>query len=176
MAEFTIEELFQLEPAKDRAEALEAAKKYRALPKCDGLAFWVPPCTDVFIGRTAYVWYRLLPGGLHGSLEGERFSNDTLGEAPAWLEEYDDVWYELASGYNHNAAALFALENGLSPGQPFLLQLGEPRWYKSSYEYDEYDVEYDVEIVRALPRDPLKAIQSLEREWAYVWNIPIIGG
>lgn len=40
------------------------------------------------------------------------------------------------------------------------MQFGPPHWYKCGYEVIEYEVEHDYDIVRVLPRDPLKAARS----------------
>lgn len=151
---------------KRQNEKREAEK---AALKLEGLAFWVPPLVDVFIGNTAYVWYRLLQFTGDADLDIERYNGDSLGEPQTWFEEYEDTmnfWYDLTGSCRDGTRGIdFALKHSIPPGTPFLMQFGPPRWYRSSYEYDEWDAEYHYDIVRVLPRDPLNGMRSILRAY-----------
>jgi hypothetical protein len=45
----------------------------------------------------------------------------------------------------------WALEAGLAPDQPFLVRIDVPYSYRSSWEYDEWDEDYNYEIIFAQP-------------------------
>lgn len=172
MSEFlTIEGAFsaaELQEYEDREKRKRAEEAGALL--LDGLGFWVPPLVDVFIGNSAYVWYRLLQTGGGADLEIERCDGASIGEPQTWFEEYEDTsnfWYGLTGSRWDGARGLcFALERGIAPGTPFLMQFGPPHWYRSGYEVIEYDCEYDYEIVRVLPRDPMKGAASFARAFA----------
>jgi hypothetical protein len=87
-----------------------------------------------------------------------------VGTRPKWLDEelrmdgWDSVltpgWRTYESGEGWNFAdrwATWGLSRGLVPDQPFALRVEEPRWYRCSYEYDEWDVEWTWEFLWAQP-------------------------
>lgn len=173
MSEFTsIESAYDLaELAKYDDEQKRKRAEEAGAPLLDGLGFWVPPLTDVFIGNSAYVWYRLIPCG-GGDVEPERYDGASIGEPQTWWEEYEDTsnfWYGMTgSRWDGTRGLSFGLEAGIAPGQPFLMQFGPPHWYKSGYEVEEWDCEYDYEIVRVRPQDPLKSARSFEKAFENV--------
>lgn len=136
-------------------------------PPHSGFGPFVPKLVDVFFEDRAYVWYRLHQSTPDFDLDMERFEGNQIGETPEWMEEYEDVstlMHKLTQGsYSSWTGFNFALTEGIMPGQPFLLELGMPRWYRCSYEYNEWDVDYDIEIVRVLPRDPQKVTAWIDR-------------
>lgn len=167
-------EFTSLEPSAEEKAEYAAREKRQAeklaeeqhLPKLEGLGFWVPPCTDVFIGNTAYVWYRLLQFTGDCDLDIEPYDGPRIGEPQTWFEEYEDTsnfWYSMRRGHGEWGGFNFALENAIAPGQPFLMQFGPPHWHRCNYGYDEYDVDYDFEIVRKLPRHRVLAERSFSR-------------
>lgn len=169
MAEFTsLEDVYSVEEhQKYEDEQKRKRAEEQGAPLLDGLGFWVPPLVDVFIGNSAYVWYRFLQTGGRYDLDIERYGGAHIGEPQTWFEEYEDTsnfWYSMTgSRYDGTRGLSFALKEGIAPGTPFLMQFGPPRWYRCSYEYDEYDVEYDFEIVRVMPRPSALAGKSFER-------------
>lgn len=122
---------------------------------------WMTPLEDFSIGTTAYRWFRLIPGTR--DLEHEHCGDDGDGD-PLWLE---DTSYLDIIGHWHSDFALvhWALENGISPGQPFLVCFEKPIWSKSGgYEGpEEWDADYPWEVVRILPRSDRAAADSWDR-------------
>lgn len=51
------------------------------------------------------------------------------------------------------------LQMGIAPGQPLLLRIYPPHWYKSSWEYDEWDVEWDWDVICVLPLEPAVVLE-----------------
>lgn len=172
MGEFTsIEEYSPEEHRRYEEEQKRKRAEEQGALLLDGLGFWVPPLVDVFIGNSAYVWYRLMPDGT-GDVFIERYDGASIGEPQTWFEEYkdpDNFWYSMTgSRYDGTRGLSFGLEAGIAPGQPFLMQFGPPHWYRCSYEYNEWDCEYDFEVVRIRPQDPLKSARSFEKAFEQV--------
>lgn len=115
-----------------------------------GMAFLIPPLCDVFFEKTAYVWMRLVSSGVSSMFEPEFFSTDFMGGEPEWFDEYRDGLGYMLIRHGEDGGLVFALENGLAPGQPFLVECDIPRY---SYDYwtGEADADYDFEIVRKMP-------------------------
>jgi hypothetical protein len=84
-----------------------------------------------------------------------------LGQPPEWIRDYEDVGfdhvikpgpyfpdYDKPWRFTHRAT--FLLQEGLAPGQPFLVSFKPPHWYRcGGYEYpEEWDCDYDWSIVK----------------------------
>lgn len=127
---------------------------------------------DVYSQKVCYVWMRLVRDGLDLTCEPYGYT-DTLGTTPEWLdyELSNSGWGDIINpGYHSHGDSDFdgtwntwALENGICPNQPFLVEMKPPRWYKCSYEYEEWDVEYDFDIVMLAKRSPKQAALAWER-------------
>jgi len=122
---------------------------------------WMPPLQDFVLNDTVYFWVRLADGenGLGIEMCGQSFEEQLQ---PEWLEHEDDLLYSLmGSNYDPTVESLSCwMELGISPGQPFLIEVPKPR---ATYSYEgEYDVDYDWQIVRRMPKKPAAA----GRAWA----------
>ncbi len=152
MADFKILEAVDLEMAP------ESVREEEETINTDGSSFsWVTPLEDFNIGSTAFRWFRLAFTDLE--LCGDQGAFD-----PSWL--IDTSFEEIFDSFHGTYSAInWGLENGISPGQPFLVRFEKPIW--STYGgYDgpvEYDVDYPWDIVRILPRKAKTAADSWDR-------------
>lgn len=95
-----------------------------------------------------------------------RFGIPKPAFGPDWIEcELSESGFENIFDYNwstvyeedghrfHTFWTTWALQNGIAPGQKFLVRVDPPNTYRSSYEYDEWDVEwgYDIVWIEPLP-------------------------
>lgn len=135
---------------------------------------WLQPLTNVNTpDGVLYRWYRLIPDGF--DLYPEAIGTNEVGDPPKWLEHQEDVtdldtslspeWcHGIHRGHEFTERWLrWALHRGIAPGTPFLVRIGEPKWYKCSYEYDEWDCEYDIKVVWVQPRTPEQSLKSWAR-------------
>jgi hypothetical protein len=141
-----------------------------AYGEAGSLAWMIAPCTNVYTKDDAYVWLRLVVDGL--DLDVEDYADGSIGDEPEWWEMVTESGWDsiLGSSWEHSGPFEFptrwlswALEHGICPGQPFLAWVGTPRTYKSSYEYDEWDIEFEGEVLFALPKKPEHVRKSWER-------------
>lgn len=119
-----------------------------------------PPLVDRYAPDGVLVWLRLddFPGDYMsaGDLRLVRCDRERAGVAPEWyVDEYADSELDHAlhigfgidwdcPRFNH---ARWAIRRGLCPGQPFLVAIDAPEWYRCSYEYDEYDVNWTSSLI-----------------------------
>jgi len=123
---------------------------------------WMTPLEDFTIGTTAYRWYRLVPAWLDVEFEpcGDEGAID-----PNWVSDMDMSYRDIL-GHSHNFSLVkWALEQGLSPGQPFLVCFEKPTWHKSGGwdGPEEWDADCNWEIVRVMPRKPRTAADAWDR-------------
>jgi len=127
---------------------------------------------NVYSQVVCYVWLRLVRDGLDLSLE-PCLTVHVFGEIPEWFDYeigqsgWDSVIStdykpcesdaNLTGSWNY-----WALEMGVCPSQPFLVEIKPPRYYKCSYEYDEWDVEYFWDLAMTAPRSPRQAARAWE--------------
>ena len=125
---------------------------------------------DFFSTKSARVWYRLHANGgddlcaervnAFYSRQGGWQNTYAVGRTPAWWESDLDLitgnyhgYREVIEGREFSTTWLqWALENGIAPGQPFLLGIDAP---STSVSYEgEYDEEWDYDLVdiREWPR------------------------
>lgn len=129
---------------------------------------------NVFSQPVCYIWLRVEreDGGL--DLTVEPYLGDTFGTEPEWYyyEESNSSWSDIIGAGSHGSWKkddfiggwnTWAMQEGLCPGQEFLVQFKPPRWYRCSWEYIEYDVEYDFDIVMRAPRSPKQAARSWDQ-------------
>jgi hypothetical protein len=138
----------------------------------EAAATWlIPPLTNVYrAGGPAYIWLWLLPGGWR-DLEVQECADDSIGTSPEWLDGDRD--FESIMGYRHAAYddesefaggwVQWGIESGIGPGQPFCIEVYPPTWHKTSYEYDEWDCEWEWNVVRVMPRSPRGSAASWGR-------------
>lgn len=121
---------------------------------------------DIFRPESCRVWLRL-DDDCRGDLDLRRVRGQHIGTPPDWFtEECSESGLESAIHPQWHPDggtwAMFGLEMGICPGQPFLVEIDAPRWYRCSYEYDEWDVEWQWELLDREPRTSEKAA----RIWA----------
>ena len=114
----------------------------------------IEPGVDEYYRKEAYIWCRLVQ--TDGDLEFEAGAAEFVGDVPDWWETIHETgigWLIGAEqgGWDYPRVLDWALREGLAPEQEFLVCVPEPTWYKCSYEYDEWDYECDLFIVRRLP-------------------------
>lgn len=135
---------------------------------------WLTPLCDANTEKAIFVWFKLVYDGT-SDLDPQECGTDCIGGPPEWTDHEDDLslgtvmspaWtHTTVGGHDFPDQWLrWGLENGIAPGQPFLVRIGRPHYYKCSYEYEEYDCEWDVEVVRTMPRSQRQAL----RAWAAV--------
>ena len=130
---------------------------------------------NVYGEEEVFVWMKLDVNG--PCLDVFPATAWAVGFAPKWWE--DEVamggiespistrWTSSHDGYS-DMWIHFGLHFGVAPKQPFLVHVKEPRYYRSSYEYDEWDVEWDWDLVKAVPLSPEKAARRWEASIAAV--------
>lgn len=129
----------------------------------------VPRMTDVFTENAVWRWYVL-------RLNGDDVYADTCallhrGDLPNWWQHgysADEAGFveQLleTDGHVRGRLAAGALGHGITIRQPFLVRYGKPHYYRCSYEYDEWDMEPEIELMRVMPlpeRDVLKRMGTL---------------
>jgi len=81
---------------------------------------------------------------------------------PEWYDhEMENSGWEGILGSEHREPN-WAIEEGIAPEQPFLLRIATPEYYRCSYEYDEWDVNWDWEIFYVTQLDPQEAANRWE--------------
>lgn len=129
----------------------------------------LPKLIDKFDALECSVWLALVEeGGEHLYLE--RVGDEEVGEMPRWLEcELDVDGWDMLPGLGDsyavgfNGYARWGLKNGIAPYQPFLVWFERPRYYRCSYEYDEWDADWTWDIKEVLPISDFDA----ERRWEH---------
>jgi hypothetical protein len=124
---------------------------------------------DFIHPKEIYIWFAFVPNG--GDLELERVSDDEDGLWPEWLTfEVEQAGWDFIDTHNKwgdrfGGNAVWALEHGIAPYQPFRVHCLEPRYYRSGgYEYpEEWDVEWDWDVNRIIPISDWDTI----RRWEY---------
>ena len=89
----------------------------------------------------------------------------SIGERPDWLSQAveDDGW-EVVLGCSCDEYAAWLIECGAAPGQPFRVELSMDVT-RSGWEYVEYDVEYDAEVIEVARWSPDRVRSAWDR-WA----------
>lgn len=132
---------------------------------------------NVYSQPVCYIWLKVVRDGLDLGVEAEH-DVETFGEVPEWYAfEMDSTDWESVIGPEWKSRTDesnftgtwndWALQEGFSPGQRFLIEFKHPRWYRCSWEYEEYDVEYYWDIVLREPRTPKQAIRAW-KQWRKV--------
>lgn len=154
---------------KTRA-TLQLLRKTKRTKRCADLV-------DFFSEKELRLWYRLeltgirIRDGLEPVLCNSAYymkrreaTEDQPKLWPDWADELDlgDV-LGVNVGYQRKAWLRWALENGVAPGQPFLIGVTPPDVYRCGYETVEYDVEWSGELleVRPLPAS------LVHKRWAH---------
>lgn len=128
---------------------------------------FVPPMVDVHLPDQLFLWVKFRVDC--NDLEPESCAVESMGRLePIFENEMDNggvegLLYYLTS-HTERRWMNWALQNGIAPGQPFLIWVGEPHHYSTWTDCGtEYDTDIDVELVRVLPNTPRRAARSWER-------------
>lgn len=81
-----------------------------------------------------------------------------------WAEELEDIGVDSlfdVRAYDGLGWLTWGLLNGILPEQSFLVCVSAPRYYRCSYEYDEWDFDVSYEIVGRLP--PESSVRDIEQ-------------
>lgn len=118
---------------------------------------------DEFYESECYVWCSIVAEDGEWELveDGEAFSH----EAPTWYVEdigEAELSYLLTKTHSTIGLMSWALKEGIAPSQRFLVYVSKPRWYRSSYEYNEWDYDCEVEVLRREPS--LLTVRDFEKE------------
>ncbi len=114
--------------------------------------------------KYAKIWLSLIDYGDGQDLDIETVCPSKRGW-PKWLKEEasnsglemmlnipDSKGEESGLGWTfYTNIAQWARKQGLAPGQNFLVQIDEPKWYRCSYEYDEWDCDFYAGIIAKAP-------------------------
>ena len=129
----------------------------------------VRPLTAIYAPNYVRVWLAFDSKGF----DLEEVSEDSVGldAPPEWYgrDVLESGWDHILGVYNcwpdgWSRELDWMLKHGIAPGQPFLVHMATPHWHKCSYEYEEYDCEFDWEILRVAPlRRPSNLADRLER-------------
>lgn len=132
------------------------------------------PLVNVFLHTNVWVWHRFCFDGLSDLYPIAIGDVPEVGAEPDWwsMTSFDEISgiykYTQANRlgkHNYSYTWLqFAMEQGIAPGQAFLLSVDTPQGYRS-YE-GEYDEDWSWEIVE---RAPLPRAVAAKR-WAQVWR------
>jgi hypothetical protein len=129
------------------------------------IAPWtLKPMVNVFQGENGpcYIWLQFVPGC--PDLELKECEHSWEGIEPEWFhEEKGSVGLDTIIDIPWNCHIEWMLSEGLSPGQPFCVEVYPPSYYKCSYEYDEWDCEWAWSVVRIMPRKLSTAASSWKR-------------
>lgn len=129
---------------------------------------------NVYAQPVCYIWLQVVRDGVDLLVEPCLDVDDCFGTTPEWYaHELDNTDWEsiISPEFKFGASDTsdftgkwndWCLQEGLCPGQRFLVEFKHPRWYRCSWEYEEYDVEYFWDIVM---RDPITPKQHA-RAWA----------
>jgi len=132
---------------------------------------------NVYSQVVCYIWLQVVRDGIDLRVEAD-LGADVFGTVPEWYAfEMDNTdwtsvispeWKSCSDASNFTGTWNdWALQEGLAPGQRFLVEFKHPRWYRCSWEYEEYDVEYYWDIVMREARSPKQAIRAWE-QWRKV--------
>src|SRR6185436_16404354 len=132
---------------------------------------WLTPLCNAYTEKAIYLWHKLVYDGT-SDLDHEECGTAEIGGIPTWWAKEGDhsldtifspQWTHTTHGGHEfrDQWLRWGLENGIAPGQPFLVRIGKPH-YSTDY-YGEVDCEWDVEVVRVMPSTPARALRSLAR-------------
>lgn len=152
------------------AEDLDAQHDAANLANClvENSYSWMPPLRGFNLGDSVFRWFRLKLGykRVEPCMVKASIPNDPGYPEPSWVKEEDSSLSSILDdqlGHDDHAWVSWGLENGVSPGQPFLIGFLKPVWSRTSYEYDEWDADYPWALIRVLPNNPVSAIRSWDR-------------
>lgn len=116
---------------------------------------------DVYTEETARVWLVLRDEG--EDLCIEEAGTEQVGDQPDWLDhELEMVGWQCLLGAGYHCAdfprfgpiADWALEHRLAPGQPFMICMYPPRYYKCGEYGSEVDCDYEWDFAVREPVAP----------------------
>jgi len=128
-----------------------------------------PPMMDFIGEEECYVWFCFIEEGYDLLLD--RCGDDQDGDNPKWLDdELEMSGWDFFQGMGSNWCwdndfgrfAQWALEMGIAPYQPFRIWFKKPHYYRCSYEYDEWDVEWSWDVDRVIRISDWDAVRRWE--------------
>lgn len=109
-----------------------------------------------------YLWCRIVEYGTESEWELSLGVYDEESPLPWWWDEISDtIETTLYDSFEDDALLNWALHHGLCPNQEFVLWISKPRWVRCNFEYEEYDLDYEVCVVRIEP--PETSAREFER-------------
>ena len=126
-------------------------------------------------GGPARIWCRLVHGGFDLEVEecgtyvnarGEKLDNEIRETGIEYLLGCSHLSRPTGYGWDFGIGRTqWALETGIAPTQPFLVEIDEPHYYQSGgYEYPaEWDVDIGWEIVHLAPWKPEQILKAWDR-------------
>lgn len=142
------------------------------------LALQIDGPTNVYSTVGCYVWLQLVRDGVDLTVE-PYFGADDFGTVPDWFDyEIGQIGWDGVISPDYKSWRAdgppsdfigtwnnWAIEQGLCPGQRFLVEMKHPRYYRcGGYEYpEEIDVEYYWDIVMREPRSLRQTVRAWEQ-------------
>lgn len=132
----------------------------------------VEPGFDLYLPDVAFFWYTLTLIDGYEDLMPDRIGcwDDSPyvpkeDEFDPWQEVLENIGIEDLLGIDHQTSLpwlTWGLQNGVLPGQEFLVMITRPRWVRVGWEYVEYDIEVEAEVVQIQPTQV--GLRYLERD------------
>lgn len=123
---------------------------------------WLPPLKGFNLDDTVFRWFRLK--FQHNNVTPCLIKSCVPEIEPKWVSEEESLNEVLENGmYEEYSWLTWGLQNGISPGQPFLIGFLKPIWHQTSYEYAEWEADCYWELIRVLPNKPSSAWRSWDR-------------
>lgn len=100
----------------------------------------------------------------------ESVCDDSVGEMPKWYDDVTELGWDSVlgvlgyGGFEWPGEMSWGIAHGIAPEQPFLVHHDKTRWYRCSYEYEEYDCDHNWEILRIAPLAPSVVLKRWERD------------
>lgn len=168
--ELSLEERLEVEAAlaNGRRQRFQSA---RLKKKDKGLLL-----TNVYSEEVIQVWLKADPQD--GLKLTEVDVDEGVGRVPDWYDyDVNELgWDSIIGAYRHSSPdqygntwsegwLIWCLEEGIAPGQPFLVELPRP-YHSVSHTQDgtEYDTEYEPEIIAVLHWKPSRVLKAWGRE------------
>ena len=112
------------------------------------------------------MWFKLVVVG-ENDLVLDYAGTDEHGEMPEWLSYHldeDGLDYDMGEyGSEVGKRARWAMDEGIAPYQPFLIAMPPPTYHRTSWEYEEYDMEWAWWVKKIWPISDFSAA----RQWEY---------
>lgn len=123
------------------------------------------------------VWLKVDPAEDLNFVEDE-YTFD-IGERPGWLDVeiaengmgWDDILGVAVTGGWPNREIRWLLKEGIAPGQPFLVEMGRPHYYKTGGYCgpEEWGVDYDADVMQLTKWPTARVLKAWTKnaKWYY---------